>query len=393
MAIADKIKSNISKSSFIRQMFEKGNALKKKFGPDKVFDFSLGNPNLQPPTAFSDELIKAASIRATGIHGYMPNLGYPETRAAVAAQVSIEQDAAVSADDIVMTCGAAGGLNIIFKTILNPGDEVLVPSPYFVEYGAYASNFDGVLKTVDTREDFSLDLSAIEAAITPKTKVMLINSPNNPTGQIYPARDLAALGELLGKKSEEYGHVIFLVSDEPYRKITYEGKTVPSIFAAYGDSMVVTSYSKDLSIPGERIGFVAVCPKAQDRGDLINGMALANRILGFVNAPALAQRVVAKTQGMEVDMGEYARKRELLCNGLNELGYGVTPPPGTFYLFMKAPMEDDVEFVQKLQEELIIAVPGSAFGKPGYIRLAFCVDDATIENSLPAFGRVLAACS
>jgi aspartate aminotransferase len=392
MAIAEDIKASISKSSFIRQMFEKGASLKKKFGDDKVFDFSLGNPNLQPPEIFTQELVKAASVRQSGIHGYMSNVGYQETRDAVAGQVSVEQDVKVAADDIVMSCGAAGGINIAFKTILNPGDEVLVPSPYFVEYGAYASNFNATLKTVETREDFSLDIDAIEGAITEKTKVMLINSPNNPTGQIYSEQNLADLGRVLKEKSEHYGHTIFLVSDEPYRKLVYDGAIVPSIFTCYKESLVITSYSKDISIPGERIGFVAVSPDAEDREDLINGMALANRTLGFVNAPALAQRVVAKIQGMSVDMGEYARKRKLLCEGLNGAGYNVTDPPGTFYLFMKAPIEDDLEFVRILQEELIIAVPGTAFGKSGYIRLAFCVTDETIVNAIPAFKRALACC-
>jgi aspartate aminotransferase len=288
-----------------------------------------------------------------------------------------------------MTCGAAGALNVILKALLDPGDEVLTPMPCFVEYRFYADNHGGVLKMVPTRPDFSLDTDALEQALTDKTKVVLINSPNNPTGQIYSKQDLNALGKLLRDKSSQYGHVIYLVSDEPYRKIVFDDAFVPSIFNSYNDAIIATSYSKDISIPGERIGFAAVNPTATHKETLMAGMALTNRILGFVNAPALMQRVVACMQGLSVDIGEYKRKRDLLCDGLADAGYDFVTPPGAFYLFPRTPIADDVEFVRALQKELILVVPGSGFAGPGHFRIAFCVDDQTIVNALPGFARVM----
>jgi len=389
MTIADNIKKVISNSSLIRQMFEKGGELKTLHGSDNVFDFSIGNPNVKPPEQFDRELVRAAAVTDQGIHGYMPNTGLPETRNAIAAYVSQEQELETSSENIITTCGAAGGLNVTFKAILNPGEQVLVPSPYFVEYGHYASNSGGELITVKTREDFSLDLDAMESSMNAKTKIILVNTPNNPTGQIYDEKSMLLLGSLLRKKSRQYGHTIYLVSDEPYRKIIFDGAIVPSIFTSYENSIVITSYSKDISIPGERIGYIAINPQAEYREELIDGMALTNRTLGFVNAPALIQRVIARIQGITVNIDEYARKRKLLCDGLRECGYDVTEPRGTFYLFLKSPIEDDVKFTEELQKVLIIAVPGSAFGGPGYFRLAFCVEDNTIINSMPAFKKVL----
>jgi aspartate aminotransferase len=288
-----------------------------------------------------------------------------------------------------MTCGAAGALNVIFKTLLDPGDEVLTPAPCFVEYGFYAGNHGGTLKMVPTRSDFTLDLDALAEAISPQTKIVLVNSPNNPTGQIYAADSLQALGTLLKAKSQSLGRTIYLVSDEPYRKIVYDGAEVPSIFHCYPDSVMATSYSKDISIPGERIGYIAVSPQARYKQILLGGMALANRILGFVNAPALMQRVIATIQGAEVNVAAYARKRDLLCDGLARCGYEFVRPPGAFYLFPRTPVADDVRFVRELQKELILVVPGSGFGGPGHFRIAFCVEDQTIVNALPGFGRVM----
>jgi aspartate aminotransferase len=258
-----------------------------------------------------------------------------------------------------------------------------------VEYNAYVDNHQGVLKTVPTHPDFTLDLEAIAGAIGERTKAVLINSPNNPTGQIYSEQSIRALGDLLEEKGEALGKTLYLLSDEPYRKIVYDGAEVPSIFANSANSVIATSYSKDISIPGERIGFLAVNPRSAHRQDLLNGMALCNRILGYVNAPALMQRVVACMQGMSVDIGEYARKRELLCDGLAACGYDFVQPPGTFYLFPRTPIPDDVEFVRALQEELILVVPGSGFGGPGHFRIAFCVEDAVIENAMPGFRRAM----
>ncbi len=389
MTIAVKIEETLSKSSWIRKMFEEGGKLKALHGADKVFDFSIGNPNLEPPQAFQDALEKIACQKGENIHGYMPNPGYPAVRQAIADNVGDELGAVLSNDDIVITCGAAGGLNIILKALLNPGDEVLVPRPFFVEYTFYADNHGGVLKTVEANEDFTLNLAAMEAAITPKTKVLIINSPNNPTGQIYSKESLSALGELLEKKGAEFGTTIYLVSDEPYRKIVFDNTVVPPVFPAYKNSIVATSHSKDLSLPGERIGYLVVNPACPFRDQLLPALALTNRILGFVNAPALMQRVLPLIQGASVDIDAYRRKRDLLCDILNDAGYTFTTPPGAFYLFPKSPIKDDVKFVGMLQEELILAVPGTGFGGPGYFRLAFCVDDGTIERSRSAFKRAM----
>ncbi|RTZ96818.1 MAG: pyridoxal phosphate-dependent aminotransferase [Deltaproteobacteria bacterium] len=389
MTIAKKIEGFIEKSSWIRKMFEEGTRLKKQYGEENVFDFSLGNPNLPPPAGFDDILKEEVAAMDTGGHGYMPNTGYPRVRESIAGFVNKEQDVDLSGDDIVMTCGAAGALNIVFKAILDPGDEIISPTPFFVEYRFYVDNHGGVLKTVPTHDDFTLDLSAIEAAITAKTKAVIINSPNNPTGQVYSRQALDALGGLLSAKSRETGRPIYLISDEPYRKIAYDGITVPSIFGCYPETILCTSYSKDISIPGERIGFVAVNPAATYKQQLLMGIALANRILGFVNAPALMQRIVARMQGQSVDIDKYRQKRDKLCDILSGCGYEFTKPAGAFYLFPRAPIPDDVAFAQALQEEKVLVVPGSGFGGPGHIRIAYCVEDHTIENARPGFQRAM----
>jgi aspartate aminotransferase len=388
MTVAEKIESILNRSSWIRKMFEEGAKLKAQFGEDNVFDFSLGNPNLRAPECF-DQALTEATCTCEGDHGYMPNTGYPFVRRAVAEYLTQEQGVAVTENDVIMTCGASGALNIAMKTLLDPGDEVITPIPCFVEYGFYADNHGGVLKTVPTRSDFTLDLDAIGDAVTPKTKVILINSPNNPTGQIYSAESLERLGELLASKSKQIGRTLYLISDEPYRKIIFDGHTVPSIFSCYPDSILATSYSKDISIPGERIGFAALNPKATHAKIVMDGLALANRILGFVNAPALMQRIVACIQGTSVDISHYARKRDLLCQGLSDIGYDFITPRGTFYLFPRSPMADDVAFVSILQEERILVVPGSGFNGPGYFRIAFCVDDHVISGAMPGFKRAM----
>jgi len=389
MTIAKKIDAFIEKSSWIRKMFEEGARLKAEHGPDNVFDFSLGNPNVPPPEKFHDVLKTVAESNGPGVHGYMPNPGYPFVREALAEYLSGEHQVPLKGDDIIMTCGAAGALNTIFKALLDPGDEVLTPTPFFVEYTFYADNHGGILKAVSTHDDFSLDLDAIAGAITNKTKIVLINSPNNPTGQVYPENDLTALGELLKSRSREFGRIIYLISDEPYRKIVYDGTAVPSIFGAYPESIIAASYSKDISLAGERLGYIAIHPNASHKPELLAGMTLTNRILGFVNAPALMQRVVAQLQGITVDVDEYARKRKLLCEGLADCGYDFEWPPGAFYLFPKTPIPDDVEFVRALQNELILVVPGSGFGGPGHFRISYCVDDATIVNAMPGFRKVM----
>ena len=389
MTIATHIKEKISGSSWIRKMFEEGARLKTEHGVENVFDFSLGNPNLEPHERFYNALKDAVASSSGKDHAYMPNMGYPHVRRSVAEYLCKEQQVRVSENDVIMTCGAAGALNAILKAILDPGDEVITPAPYFVEYQFYADNHGGILKTVPTKPDFSLDIDAVSAAVTQKTKAVLINSPNNPTGQVYSKESIDALGRLLKEKSKELNRTVYLISDEPYRKIVYDGCTVPSIFESYNESIIANSYSKEISIPGERIGYIAVHPEASFNKELIEGMALTNRILGFVNAPALMQRVVASCQGSGVDISAYARKRDLLCNGLGECGYDFVKPPGAFYLFPKTPISDDVAFVKELQKELILVVPGSGFGGPGHFRIAYCVDDRTITNAMAGFKRVM----
>ncbi len=389
MTIAGKIETIISNASWIRRMFETGARLKEEHGVENVFDFSLGNPNLDPPENFKKALLAAASDTKPGIHGYMPNTGYPGARRSTADLVTREQQVSVTENDVIMTCGAAGALNVIFKTLLDPGDEVITPSPYFVEYNFYADNHGGKLIPVQTLPDFTLNLEKMEAAITERTKAVLINSPNNPTGQVYSKESLEKLSALLTEKGKKLGRTIYLVSDEPYRKIIYGGIKIPPVLSCYRESIIATSYSKDISVPGERIGFLAVNPSASYRDDLLNGMALANRILGFVNAPGLMQRVMAELNGSSVDVSLYAKKRELLCDGLADCGYEFTKPAGAFYLFPKSPIGDDVKFVRALQEELILTVPGSGFGGPGHFRIAFCVDDDTIIKAIPGFEKVI----
>ena len=288
-----------------------------------------------------------------------------------------------------MTCGAGGALNVIFKTLLDPGDEVIVPSPLFVEYRFYADNAGGQIRLVPTRDDFSLDLEAIRGAVTERTKAVLINSPNNPTGKVYDQASIAALAALLIEKSNAMGREIYLVSDEPYSEIVYDGVTLPSILGVYPHSLIASSYSKSLSLPGERLGYIAVSPAIADHDEVMNGLTLCNRILGFVNAPALMQRAITGLDGVRVDVEMYRKKRDLLCEGLASVGYKVVKPEGAFYLFLPTPIADDVCFAAALQEERILTVPGSGFAGPGHIRIAYCVDDATIVGAIEGFGKVL----
>jgi aspartate aminotransferase len=389
MAVSKKIEEMITRSSWIRKMFEDGIRLKQQFGAENVFDFSLGNPNVEPPEILKKAILEVASEERPGVHGYMPNAGYPETRAAVAAKLAQEHGVTLSAEHVIMTCGAAGALNVILKTILDPGDEVLIPVPFFVEYRTYVDNHNGVAKLVKTKEDFGLDLWAIEEAITEKTKAILINSPNNPTGRVYDEDSIRALASLLEDKGKKFGRAIHLISDEPYDKIVYDGVKVPSLLKTYRNSLVANSYSKTLSVPGERIGFIAVNPGTDGLESLLGGLIMCNRMLGFVNAPAFIQRVLPKVLEAKVNVEEYKRKRDLLCEGLAVHGYEFTKPEGAFYLFPKTPVADDVEFVRALQAKNILTVPGSGFGAPGYFRIAYCVDDATIVNSMKGFGEVI----
>ncbi len=389
MSISAKIKEYMENASWIRKMFEQGLELKTKYGADKVFDFSLGNPNLEPPDEVHKAILKVLGSERPGIHAYMPNAGLKETREAVAKYLTRDHGMSLSWEQIIMTCGAGGGLNVALKTILDKDDEVLVLAPYFVEYFFYINNHNGNGVLVNTSEDFSLDIDKIGKALSERTKAIIINSPNNPSGRVYDAGSLEKLGKILLDHSRKTGKTVYLLSDEPYSKLVYDGVKVPSVFYAYPDSMVVTSHSKDLSLPGERIGFIAANPGMGHLKEVVDGLTFCNRILGFVNAPALMQRILPYLDGVSVNVGEYQRKRDLLCKGLLDAGYVFTKPEGAFYLFIKSPIPDDVLFVRTLLQENILGVPGTGFGTPGYFRLAYCVDDRVIENSLEGFRRAI----
>jgi aspartate aminotransferase len=389
MPVSTKMRAFAERSSWIRKMFEEGAKMKAKHGAENVFDFSLGNPDVPPPPEFGKVIKEIVNDQSPMVHAYMPNGGYPWVREALAATISKEQGVEVFNGDMLMTCGAAGALNIVMKALLDPGDEVIILAPFFVEYHFYVDNHGGITKVVQTDKDFNIDLDAIEEAISEKTKAIIINSPNNPTGQIYSQEALNALGALLDKKGEELKTTIYMLADEPYRKIIFDDNVVGSIFQATKNSIILSSYSKDLSLPGERIGYLAVHPECTDKGALLDALTLANRILGFVNAPALMQRVVAELQDASVDNSIYMKRRETFCKILEDAGFDFIPPKGAFYVFPKSPIEDDVKFCAILQEEKILAVPGQGFGAPGYFRLAFCVNDSVIAGSAQGFKNAM----
>ena len=387
MPISEKVQGYVEQGGWIRRMFEAGINLKAQYGEDKVFDLSLGNPVVEPPREFHQELLRLAQAPIKGMHRYMPNAGYPETRNSVAGGLAAETGLSFSADHIVMTCGAAAALNVVLKTILNPGHEVIILSPYFVEYVYYVDNHGGAVVTVATTSDFQLDLEAIEAAITPKTRALIVNSPNNPSGAVYPAEQLRGLGDLLSRKQAEHGVEIFIISDEPYRRIIYDGLAYHQVFPHYRNTIVVNSHAKDLALPGERIGYIAINPEYPDGEELVSGLTFCNRILGFVNAPALMQHLVQSLQGVSVDAGDYQRKRDYLYAHLTELGYSVTKPQGAFYFFPRSPVEDDVAFVDALQEWNVLTVPGRGFGTPGHFRISYCVEDRVLEGAMEGFAK------
>ncbi|MBT3275757.1 MAG: pyridoxal phosphate-dependent aminotransferase [Spirochaetales bacterium] len=389
MAVSKRVLESMNSSSWVRAMFETGIRLKNEHGADKVFDFSLGNPDLEPPAFFHDTIKSILDEGITGRHGYMPNGGYPEVRDAVAAYVTEEYGESVDRNNVIMACGAGGALNVVLKSILDPGDTVLSCTPCFMEYRAYVDNHGGELVLVNGKDDFDLDIEGLESAMDKRTAAVIINSPNNPSGRIYPKTTIAALGKMLDRKSKELGRSIYLISDEPYRKIVYGGAEVPSVFKFYTNSIIVSSYSKELSVPGERIGWIAVHPKADDAETLMNALILCTRILGFVNAPGLMQHAIGRLAGHQVDISPYVKRREMLCRNLRSFGYKFTEPQGTFYLFVEAPGGEDMAFVKALQEELVLTVPGRGFGAPGYFRVAFCQGEDVIERSLPSFEKVI----
>ena len=386
MPISQKISAKLKSSSWIRKMFEEGLQMKQKYGADNVFDLSLGNPVVEPPEEVLQAIKSAVNDSGQGLHRYMPNAGLHDVREAIAKTLSIEAACKeLTADHIVMVCGAAGGLNITLKTLLDPDEEVIVFSPFFVEYLFYSENHGGKTITVSTNEDFSLNFKALREALSPKTKAVIINSPNNPTGVVYSRKILEELASVIKKYSIDNNNPIYLISDDPYKKIVFDGVETPNILELYDNSIYITSHSKDLAIPGERIGYVAVNPKCADAENLISGLIFSNRVLGFVNAPALIQRAIKNVQNVSVDAELYRKKRDFLYAELIRIGYSVVKPQGAFYFFPKSPLKDEVVFTQKLAEKKVLVVPGRGFGSPGYFRISYCLPDKVLEGSIAGF--------
>ncbi len=387
MAVSKRTLRSMQEGGWIRRMFEVGTELTQKHGAENVFDLSLGNPVMEPPKELVAEMRRIAGSDTPGLHRYMPNAGYVETRAAVAQSLSEETGFPFTANEIVMTCGAAGALNVIFESILNPGDEVVIFAPYFGEFTFYIENHQGRPVVAPTDDAFIPDLASLEGLITSRTRAVLINSPNNPSGALYPEDVVRQLGKLLGRKEREFGTEIFLLSDEPYRRILFDGLTYPHIFAHHHASVAVHSHSKDLAVPGERIGYIALNPEYEGKGQLLNGIIFWNRSLGFVNGPAVMQHAIRGLQGVSVDAAEYQRKRDYLYRELSGMGYQVVKPQGAFYLFPKSPIEDDVAFVDALQQKRVLTVPGVGFGSPGHFRLSYCVEDRVLEGAMEGFAE------
>ena len=386
--IAEKMQNMVKNSSAIRAMFEEGNRLAKIYGAENVFDFSLGNPNVPAPKAVKDAILSILNEEdPVVLHGYTnSNAGYEDVRQAVADSLNERFATAFEGKNIVMTVGAAGGLNVALKILLNPGDEVITFAPYFGEYRSYTANFDGVLVAIspDT-ETFQPKLDEFEAKITPKTKAVIVNTPNNPTGVVYSEETIKKLAAIMEAKQKEFGTDIYLISDEPYRELAYDGVEVPYLTKYYANTIVGYSFSKSLSLPGERIGYLVIPDEASDSADLISAASVATRILGFVNAPTLQQKMVVRCLNEQTDISYYDRNRETLYNGLTECGFTCIKPEGAFYLFVKSPIEDEKAFCAAAKKYNILIVPGSSFGCPGYVRMAYCVAYETIVNSLPKF--------
>lgn len=390
MMISSKMEALLQSNSVIRNMFEEGKKLSQIYGAENVYDFSIGNPNVEPPEHIKSiikEILNSESPNL--IHGYMNNSGYEDVRDSIASHLNKKENLSLNKDNIIMTCGAAGGLNIILKTLLNPGDEVITFAPYFGEYRNYVNNFDGKLIVVPTDiNNFEPDLNALKDAISPNTKALIINTPNNPTGVIYSSDFLKNLGNLLEDKQKEFNSNIYLISDEPYREIVYDNAVVPCLLKYYKNTFIGYSYSKSLSLPGERIGYVVVNNEMDDFNAIVDSLNIANRILGFVNAPSLFQRVISKCLDDEVDVSIYKRNFDLLYNHLINLGFTCIKPEGTFYLFPRTPIDDDKKFCEDAKKFNLLLVPGSSFGCPGHFRISYCVSYETIKNSLPAFEKL-----
>ena len=390
--ISEKMKPYVKNNSAIRMMFEEGNRLRAKYGADKVFDFSLGNPSVPAPDSVREAIIELVNnTDPTVLHGYMSNAGFEDVRQTIAESLNRRFDTKFSAKNLIMTVGAASGLNVILKTVLNPGEEVNVFAPYFLEYGAYVRNYDGVLVEIspDTTT-FQPNLAEFEQKITAKTKAVIVNTPHNPTGVVYSEETIKKLSAILEAKQKEFGTVIYLISDEPYRELAYDGVEVPYLTKYYDNTVVGYSYSKSLSLPGERIGYLVIPDEADGSEELISAATIANRTLGCVNAPSLIQKVVAKCVDAKTDLAAYDKNRQALYNGLKECGFECIKPQGAFYLFVKSPVEDEKAFCEAGKKYNILMVPGSSFACPGYVRLAYCVSYDTIVNSLPEFKKLAA---
>ncbi len=371
-------------SSWIRKMFEEGIILREKYGAENVFDLSLGNPNAEPPDKLKSVMNSIISNPDKGLHRYMPNAGFPDTRKSISNTLNSETNLPFTEEEIIMTCGAAGAINVFLKSILDQDDEVIILSPYFAEYLFYIKNHNGIPIISKSNSKFLPNIEDLSKKINKKTKAILINSPNNPSGVIYNSETIKQLGSLLETFEKKYKKPIYLVSDEPYRKVVYKEKC-PYIFNFYKNSVVVTSFSKDLGLAGERIGYIAFNPKISNKSDLIDAAIFSNRTLGFVNAPAISQRIVKELQDSVVDIKFYKSKRDFLYKELIRIGYECILPQGAFYMFPKSPIKNDEKFVQILQSKRILVVPGVGFGTPGHFRISYCVDDSTLEGSITGF--------
>jgi aspartate aminotransferase len=386
MSLARTVTEQLERASWIRRMFEEGARLKAERGADNIFDFTLGNPDVDPPPEVLATLARVAAQNSPQIHAYMPNAGFQQAREAVAAHLARKTGLPFTAGHILMTVGSAGACNVFLRSVLDPGDEVIVLMPCFSEYPFYIQNHAGRMVPVETDETFLPDIGRIAAAITPRTKAILLNTPNNPTGRIYPEEVLRELDGLLSGLD----HPVTVVSDEPYTPIVFDGRSHPVVASLIQRTVIANSWSKAFAIPGERIGYLALSPQLPEAAELFDAGTFANRVLGFVNAPAVWQRVVTETIDVQPDIGSYQQRRDLMCEELSRIGYDVPKPEGTFYVFPKTPIPDDVAFVRLLAGEGVLAVPGAGFGRSGYIRLSLTVPRSTIERSLPAFERALA---
>ena len=390
--VSTAIHESLSNASGIRKMFEAGLEMKKKYGADNVYDFSLGNPDVPPPPAVAEALrgIAARADQPFSL-GYMPNAGYPELREKLGAYLTEEQGVAIPGNRVLVTVGAASALNVFFRAVLEPGDEVMTPCPYFVEYGSYCGNYGGILKTVPSQDfTFELDVPAMAAALTPKTRAIILNSPHNPTGAIYSRASLEALAAAVTAAEARYGRPIYVIADEPHRFLNFDQAEIPCFFTIFSHSAIVGSFSKSLSLAGERVGYLAVDPKIAGGEELMNALILCNRILGYVNAPAIGQQILMACLHEQVDREIYRRRRQAMAEALDGAKIAYTMPRGAFYFFPQSPVPDERVFVDALLKERILAVPGRSFGTPGYVRLAFCVDEKVIRAAAPGFARAAA---